>query len=70
MEEYWNRFMETGKIADYLYYKKAAVSASIEGYVTRRNTEKSIDAGGCHEGEAIGKSDYTDWHGAGSDTDR
>ena len=46
MEEYWNRFMETGKIADYLYYKKAAVSASIEGYVTRRNTEKSIDAGG------------------------
>lgn len=70
MEEYWNRFMETGKIADYLYYKEAAMPVSAEDCVTCRKAAKCEDAGGCHEGEAIGKSDYTDWHGAVSGTDR
>ncbi|MGN1193013.1 MAG: hypothetical protein ACI4S0_10110 [Dorea sp.] len=70
MEEYWNRFMKTGKITDYLYYKETAANVSAVCCGICGKTADSKDTGCCHEGEAIGKSDDTDWHGAGSDTDR
>lgn len=28
-EEYWNRFLETGKITDYLYYKGMAICREV-----------------------------------------
>ncbi len=50
MEEiYWNRFLETGKIDDYLYYKGMEIC------------KKVIDS---HESEAKSESDHSDRHGA------
>mgnify|MGYP004501076113 FL=1 len=54
MEEYWDRFKATGKIEDYLYYKK--MEAGKKDLRPGRNT--------------IGKSDHTDWHDTGSSTYR
>ena len=55
MEEYWDRFVTTGKIEDYLYYKGRCVSV--------RETMNRYK-----EGDTIGKSDYTDWHDTDSST--
>lgn len=50
MEEiYWNRFLETGKIDDYLYYKGMEICKNV------------IDS---YESEANGESDHGDGHGA------
>ena len=54
MEEYWDRFVASGKIEDYLYYKGMSIC------------EETINK----EGDTIGKSDYTDWHDTDSSTDR
>ncbi len=49
MEEiYWNRFLETGKIVDYLYYKGMEICKNV------------IDS---HESEDSCESDYGDRHG-------
>lgn len=56
MEEmYWKRFLETGKIADYLYYKGMEICKNI-----MEN----------HGSEAAGESDYGDRHGACGNTYR
>lgn len=47
-EEYWNRFMKTGKITDYLDYKGME-----SGLITDR-----------FEGAASGESDNSDGNGA------
>lgn len=50
MEEiYWNRFLETGKIEDYLYYKGMEICKNVLNK---------------HESEANGESDHGDRHGA------
>ena len=54
MEEYWNRFVTTGKIEDYLYYKEM------------EDGEENLRPGR----DTIGKSDYTDWHDTDSSSDR
>lgn len=54
-EEYWDRFMETGKITDYLYYKGMAICKQV------------MDS---HEGITSGESDYSNRHGAPGDTYR
>ena len=46
MEEYWDRFVASGKIEDYLYYKGMSIC------------EETINR--YKEGDTIGKSDYTD----------
>lgn len=56
MEEYWDRFVTTGKIEDYLYYKGMRIC------------EETMNR--YKEGDTIGKSDYTDWHDTDSSTDR
>ena len=55
-EEYWNRFLETGKVTDYLYYKGMAICrevmeryekeriAGLESDSTYRN---GADSGAC-----------------------
>lgn len=49
MEEiYWNRFLETGKITDYLYYKGMEICKNV------------MDN---HESEANGESDHGDRNG-------
>lgn len=48
-EEYWRKFWETGKIADYLFYKGMAICKQV-----MEN----------HEGEDIDKSDYSNRYGA------
>lgn len=47
-EKFWNRFAETGKIADYLTYRGIAICEE----VIRR-----------HEGDTSGESDYSDGDG-------
>lgn len=54
-ERYWRKFLETGKIADYLYYKGMAVCKQV--------LER-------HEGEKVDESDYSDRHGACGSTCR
>ena len=56
MEEYWDRFVASGKIEDYLYYKGMSIC------------EETINRN--KEGDTIGKSDYTDWHDTDSSTNR
>lgn len=56
MEEYWDRFVTTGKIEDYLYYKGMCIC------------EQTMNR--YHEGDTIGKSDHTDWHDTDSSADR
>lgn len=56
MEEYWDRFVASGKIEDYLYYKGMSIC------------EETINR--YKEGDTIGKSDYIDWHDTDSSTDR
>ena len=56
MEEYWDRFVTTGNIEVYLYYKGMRICV-----VTMISYK---------EGDTIGKSDYTDWHDTDSSTDR
>ena len=56
MEEYWDRFVTTGKIEDYLYYKGMRIC------------EETLNS--FKEGDTIGKSDYTAWHDTDSSTDR
>lgn len=42
MEEiYWNRFLETGKIADYLYYKGMEICAEVMESHEREETCES-----------------------------
>lgn len=54
-EEYWQRFLKTGKILDYLYYKGLAICRQVmESY----------------ESEAAGESDYGDRYGACGDACR
>ncbi|MGF0032542.1 hypothetical protein ACQRBN_06185 [Bariatricus sp. SGI.154] len=52
-QEYWNRFVETGKITDYLNYKGMAICKQV------------MD---CYEGDRHSESDYSDRHSACSDT--
>lgn len=56
MEEYWDRFVTTGKIEDYLYYKGMRIC------------EETMNR--YKEGDTIGKSDYTDWYDTDSSTNR
>ena len=51
-EKYWDRFLETGKITDYLFYKGMDVC------------EQAQES---HKGEISGKSDYSDRNDTGSD---
>ena len=51
-----DRFVASGKIEDYLYYKGMSIC------------EETINR--YKEGDTIGKSDYTDWHDTDSSTDR
>ena len=62
MEEYWNRFIKTGRIMDYLNYKGIAVCMR-RGALEDERAEQESYAAGCDEGETIGESDYTDRHG-------
>lgn len=48
-EQYWNRFTETGKIADYLMYRGILICKQVMGRC---------------EGEKSSESDYIDWDGA------
>ena len=48
-EEYWERFLKTGEIRDYLYYKGMAIC------------KKVIDS---YESGGSSESDYSDRHGA------
>ncbi len=55
MEEiYWNRFFETGKVADYLYYK---------GMEICKNVMDGHESMNGHEREDTCESDYGDGHG-------
>ena len=56
MEEYWDRFVASGKIEDYLYYKGVSIC---EEKIKRYKA-----------GDTISNSDYTDWHDTDSSTDR
>ena len=61
MEEYWDRFVRTGKIMDYLNYKGIAV-CKYRDPLEKGNADPG--AADCDKGEALGESDYTDRHGA------
>ena len=52
---YWKRFLKTGKIVDYLYYR---------GMMTCKEIMERC------EGEACVESDYGNWEGADSGADR
>ncbi len=52
-EDYWKRFLESGKIKDYLYYKGMAICKQVIDY---------------YESGESGESDYSNRHGACSDT--
>lgn len=54
-EEYWRRFLKTGKIRDYLCYRGMAICGQImNSYISK----ESYESGGLSE------SDYSDRHGA------
>ncbi|MCI8796196.1 MAG: hypothetical protein HFG89_04985 [Dorea sp.] len=54
-EEYWRRFLKTGKIKDYLYYRGMAICDKVmNSYIGY----ESYESGGSSE------SDYSDRHGA------
>lgn len=50
-EEYWRRFLETGKVKDYLYYKGMVICSQV------MDSYRSYESGGSSE------SDYSDGHG-------
>ena len=52
-EDYWKRFLESGKIKDYLYYKGMAICKQVMDH---------------YESGESGESDYGNRHGACSDT--
>ena len=54
-EEYWERFLETGKVTDYLCYKGMQICKQIIKD---------------HEGGINGESDYSDRHGSCGSTCR
>lgn len=54
-ENYWNQFLKTGSIKDYLSYRNAA------GCGREQRSRK---------GEREVESDHGDWHGAVGGTDR
>ena len=56
MEEYWDRFVTTGKIEDYLYYKGMRICEETMNRYKEADTTR--------------KSDYTDSHYSDSSTDR
>ena len=67
MEEmYWKRFTETGKIADYLYYKGMEICRQV---MDRCESGDVCSADSC-KGDTCGKSDYSDRHGACGSTHR
>lgn len=57
-EEFWQQFLETGKITDYLYYKGMGIIQQV--------MDRHID--GCQNQKQSGgtksESDYSDRHGA------
>lgn len=43
-DEYWNRFLETGKVSDYLYYRGMALCAEVmERYEPERISDVESD---------------------------
>ena len=60
-EEYWRRFLKTGKIKDYLYYRGMTICDKVmNSYIGY----ESYESGGSSE------SDYSDGHGACSGAGR
>lgn len=59
-EEYWRRFLKTGEIRDYLYYKGMAILRQVMDRYTCGDSHSSMS---CESGEG-NESDYSDRHGA------
>lgn len=55
-EKYWNRFIETGKITDYLFYRGMQLCDCVQKEQNRK-------------GEKANESDYGDGYGARADVD-
>ncbi len=74
-EEYWRRFLETGKIIDYLNYKGMAICKRVmDNYTLGASCKVGSDAKGGNPGPLKGErgecseSDYGDRYGACGDT--
>ncbi|MCI9226903.1 MAG: hypothetical protein HFG86_02595 [Dorea sp.] len=71
-EEYWQRFLASGKIIDYLYYKGMGICKQIiDGYTQGVSGQTGtngvcgqIQGFGKYEGRDCGESDYSDGYGA------
>lgn len=77
-EEYWRRFLKTGEIRDYLYYKGLSVCRRVMDSYTRSISGnvcsgKENGRDGCsvsYESGESSESDYSDRYGARSGAGR
>ena len=77
-EEYWRRFLKTGEIRDYLYYKGLSVCRRVMDRYTRGISGKACpgrdnEGAGCpasYESGGSSESDYSNGHGACSGAGR